>query len=127
MNVDRISVCVIKSPGQTSSPNPIEAKERCVPNLNKVYSDHGGEEMGLRMPPTWGTTLLTISPQANLLEQRPEASQNYPETTESPFEPLCDLNSPITHDPRIDDPEEEQIMVEDEPSQGRKAMEFTIG
>lgn len=46
-NVDRISIYVVKSPSQTSSPSRVETRERCVPYLNVAYRGHSEDDMDL--------------------------------------------------------------------------------
>lgn len=46
-NVDRICIYVLKSPCQTSSPSRVEAKDRCLANLNVEYIGQCGDDTDL--------------------------------------------------------------------------------
>lgn len=46
-NVKKISICIVKSFGQISSPSRVKTQETCVLNLNEAYTSHVGDDMDL--------------------------------------------------------------------------------
>lgn len=47
-NIDKISIYVIKSSGQTYSSPVVETQSGCVPNMNKEHIDHEGDDSDVR-------------------------------------------------------------------------------
>lgn len=106
---DRISIYVIKSNFELGL---VETQGRYVPNLNETYTSRSGEDMDLRLSDDASDVRddmdihLNSPPVVNFSEWRLEAPKSLPETTESPFKPLHNHNSPTTHDLVIDDSED---------------------
>lgn len=98
--------------------------------LNEEYIDHEGNGSDI-----WdsfdGGDIMDYPPDnqpiPNLIEWRLESSRNVILTTETPFEPICNPNSPIDHDPVIDHSEDEPIMIEDNLNRRPRVIKFILG
>lgn len=100
-NIDRISIYVIKSHGQTLVPLRVETYKRCVPNLNEEYTGHKGVNMDLRVSgdSSDGRDNTSCYPGSQLTSHQTdritiEVLENLSLTTEtllSPFESRTDL------------------------------------
>lgn len=76
----------------------------------------------LMTPSTWGMMQITISISRSLIIFS-NGSRRPPKIIPKQWRSL--LNSLITHDPIIDDSEEEPVMVRDDPNWGPREMELT--